>query len=54
MINDADEWCLSKAGASWPVGLVYIGGGGGANYNMFKRGQAKCKQALQSKFLITA
>ena len=20
--NNADEWCLSKAGASWPVGLV--------------------------------
>ena len=24
MINDADEWCLSKAGASWPVGLVRV------------------------------
>ena len=22
LMNDADEWCLSKAGASWPVGLV--------------------------------
>ena len=24
LMNDADEWCLSKAGASWPVGLVYF------------------------------
>ena len=22
LMNDADELCLSKAGASWPVGLV--------------------------------
>ena len=22
--NNADEWCLSKAGASWPVGLVEL------------------------------
>ena len=23
LMNDADEWCLSKAGASWSVGLVF-------------------------------
>ena len=28
LMNDSDEWCMSKAGASWPVGLVTFGGGG--------------------------